>query len=71
MRRKKAFLTYVGNRKWRKVRSSKTPAGRDYLRYAGNRTWKRVSSVHDDKTGGSNRIFKTAFRRDSREALLP
>ena len=52
MRRKKAFLTYVGNRKWRKVRSSKATEEKDYLKYAGNRTWKRVSSVHDDKTGG-------------------
>ena len=40
----KAFLTYMGNRKWRKVRSSKAPVERNYLKYAGNRKWKKVSA---------------------------
>jgi len=45
MATKKAFLTYQGNRKWRKVRSSKTPEGRNYLKYAGGRKWKKVSAA--------------------------
>jgi len=44
---KKPFLTYMGNRKWRKVKSSKSPAGRNYLKYAGHRKWKKVSADHD------------------------
>lgn len=44
MAAKKAFLTYVGSRKWRKVRSSKTHAGKNYLKYVGNRRWKKVSA---------------------------
>jgi hypothetical protein len=43
---KKPFLTYVGNRKWRKVRSSTAPTERNYLKYAGHRTWKKVSADH-------------------------
>ena len=43
MATKKAFLTYLGNRKWRKVKSSNAPEGRKYLKYAGNRKWKKVS----------------------------
>jgi hypothetical protein len=42
---KKAFLTYLGHRKWRKVRSSKAPAGKNYLKYAGSRKWKKVSAA--------------------------
>jgi len=42
---KKAFLTYLGNRKWRKVRSSKAPARRDYLKYVGKRKWKKVDAT--------------------------
>ena len=45
MAAKKAFLTYLGKRKWRKVRRSKAPAGRNYLKYAGNRKWKKVSAA--------------------------
>ncbi len=45
MAAKKVFLTYLGNRKWRKVRSSKAPAVRNYLKYAGNRKWKKVSAA--------------------------
>jgi len=45
MAAKKVFLTYLGNKKWRKVRSSKAPAGRNYLKYAGNRKWKKVSAA--------------------------
>lgn len=43
---RKPFLTYMGNRKWRKVKSSKTPKERNYLKYAGNRKWKKVSADH-------------------------
>lgn len=43
---KNPFLTYMGNRKWKKVRSSKAPAGRNYLKYAGHRKWKKVSADH-------------------------
>ena len=43
----KPFLTYMGNRKWRKVKSSKAPEGRNYLKYAGHRKWKKVSADHD------------------------
>jgi len=42
---KKAFLIYLGNRKWRRVRTSKAPSGRNYLKYAGNRKWKKVSTA--------------------------
>ena len=42
MTAKKAFLIYLGNRKWRKVRGSKISAGRDYLRYKGSRKWKKA-----------------------------
>ncbi len=42
---KKAFLTYVGNRKWRKARSSKAPARRNYLKYVGKRRWKKVTAA--------------------------
>jgi len=42
----KPFLTYMGNRKWRKVKSSKAPEGRNYLKYAGHRKWKKVSADH-------------------------
>jgi hypothetical protein len=44
---KKPFLTYMGNRKRRKVKSSKAPKGRNYLKYAGHRKWKKVSTDHD------------------------
>jgi len=45
MAAKKAFLVYLSNRKWRRVRSSKAPAGRNYLKYVGNRKWKKVSAA--------------------------
>jgi hypothetical protein len=44
MATKKAFLKYLGNRKWRKVRRSKTPSRKNYLKYVGNRSWKKVST---------------------------
>lgn len=44
MAAKKVFLTYLGNRKWRRVRSSKAPAVKNYLKYAGNRKWKKVNA---------------------------
>ncbi len=39
---RRAFLTYLGNRKWRRVRDAKAPERRNYLRYTGDRKWKRV-----------------------------
>jgi hypothetical protein len=44
MAAKKVFLAYLGNRKWRRVRSSKAPAVKNYLKYAGNRKWKKVNA---------------------------
>jgi len=41
MSAKKAFLEYLGNRKWKKVKNSRVVAGRSYLRYAGERKWKK------------------------------
>jgi len=41
MSTKKAFLEYLGNRKWKKVKNSQVVAGRSYLRYAGGRIWKK------------------------------
>ena len=42
---KKVFLTYLGNRKWRKARSSKAPARKNYLKYVGKRKWKKVATT--------------------------
>lgn len=41
MTSKKAFLEYLGNRKWKKVKNSKVVSGRSYLRYEGGRKWKK------------------------------
>ena len=38
---KKAFLEYLGNRKWKKVKNAAVVAGKSYLRYAGDRKWKK------------------------------
>ncbi len=38
---KKAFLEYLGNRKWKKVKNAPVVAGKSYLRYAGERKWKK------------------------------
>jgi len=44
MTAKKVFLAYLGNRKWRKVRSSKETERKNYLKYARNRKWNKVSA---------------------------
>jgi len=41
MSSKKAFLEYLGNRKWKKVKNAAVVAGKSYLRYAGDRKWKK------------------------------
>ena len=41
MSTKKAFLEYLGNRKWKRIRNAPVVAGRSYLRYAGERKWKK------------------------------
>lgn len=41
MSSKKAFLEYLGNRKWKKVKGVPVIAGRSYLRYTGERKWKK------------------------------
>ena len=42
MATKKAFLKYLGDRKWKKARGSKIPKKRKYLKYLGDRTWEKV-----------------------------
>lgn len=41
MSTKKAYLEYLGNRKWKKVKNSRVAAGRSYLKYSGDRKWKK------------------------------
>ena len=41
MTSRKAFLEYMGNRKWKKIKNSRVVAGRNYLRYEGARKWKK------------------------------
>ena len=41
MSAKKAFLEYLGNRKWKKIKNAPVVAGKSYLRYAGERKWKK------------------------------
>jgi len=38
---KRAYLKYIGNRKWIKLRKAKISLGRSYLIYLGNRRWKK------------------------------
>ncbi len=37
----RAFLKYLGNRKWIKLRKPNIPPGRHYLIYLGDRRWKK------------------------------
>jgi len=41
MSTKRAYLEYLGNRKWRKIKNSKITLGKSYLRYTGERKWKK------------------------------
>ena len=41
MSTKKAFLEYLGNRKWKKIKNAPVVAGKSYLRYTGERKWKK------------------------------
>ncbi|MGI9535068.1 MAG: hypothetical protein ACR2NW_08945 [Thermodesulfobacteriota bacterium] len=41
MSTKRAYLEYLGNRKWKKIKNSKIYMGKSYLRYAGDRKWKK------------------------------
>jgi len=46
---KRAFLKYLGNRKWIKLRKAKIALGRHFLIYLGNRRWKkdkRTRTIH-------------------------
>jgi len=36
-----AFLKYIGNRKWRKIREANISIGKSFLIYLGSRKWKR------------------------------
>jgi len=38
---KRAFLKYIGKRKWRKVREANISIEKPFLIYLGNRKWKR------------------------------
>jgi len=40
MVREKAFLKYLGNRKWRKLKKPNISLGKSFLIYLGNRKWK-------------------------------
>ena len=37
----RAFLKYLGNRKWVKLRKPNISSGRHYLIYLGDRRWKK------------------------------
>jgi hypothetical protein len=41
MSKKRAFLKYVGNRSWRKLKKANIPPEKSFLVYLGNRKWKR------------------------------
>lgn len=41
MAKERAFLTYIGNRKWRKLKKANIPPEKSFLVYLGNRKWKR------------------------------
>jgi len=44
---RKAFLKYIGDRKWRKVRGSNISIAKPFLTYLGNRKWKRKIDTKD------------------------
>jgi hypothetical protein len=41
MATKRAFLHYLGDRKWRKQKNIETFSGKPFLMYIGNRKWRR------------------------------
>jgi len=40
MATERAFLTYLGNRKWRKIKNAIISTGKTFLIYLGKRKWK-------------------------------
>ena len=54
MATKKAFLKYLGSRKWKKVKNSKIPVGKYYLKYLGNRKWKKITVDMDSPSKETN-----------------
>ena len=42
---RKAFLKYVGKRRWRKVKRSSNSKEKNYLIYVGHRKWKKVKDT--------------------------
>ncbi|NIT13853.1 MAG: hypothetical protein GTN99_06335 [Candidatus Dadabacteria bacterium] len=42
--KRKAFLKYIGKRKWRRVKSTKNSNEKNFLVYLGNRKWKKVNN---------------------------
>jgi len=40
--RKKAFLKYVGKRKWRRIKRVGNSKEKNFLIYLGDRKWKKV-----------------------------
>ncbi len=41
MVKERAFLEYLGNRKWRKLKDSNISLGKSFLLYVGKRKWKK------------------------------
>jgi hypothetical protein len=41
MAKERAFLKYLGNRKWMKLKNAVISTGNPFLKYLGNRKWKR------------------------------
>jgi hypothetical protein len=41
MKTERAFLKYLGDRKWRKLAHANIPIGKSFLVYRGNRKWRR------------------------------
>jgi len=42
MATERAFLKYLGNRKWRKIKNAIISTGKSFLIYLGKRKWKRT-----------------------------
>jgi hypothetical protein len=41
MAKERAFLKYLGNRKWIKLKNTVISTGNSFFKYLGNRKWKR------------------------------
>lgn len=39
---RKAFLKYIGRRKWRKIKGTNNTTEKNFLKYLGNRKWKKA-----------------------------